>query len=273
MKEKLRDRARLIIVLLILLIPLGLFSIILFYRDFINTLPPILVWGCIIVPIVLLFVLLRLIFKSKMFGEMLSYSFKEYHEKYKNCTAKNLKNIEGKIIDRSRYKGKKGYYTRYRIINGLILLPIITYTFIYCIVNVENPFDGNVFIALSIIFINVILVIYNFFVRMVIISPKGVWSISIKHGQFIPWEDVKSIGVTSYMGNSKLGVCSFIHVTTKETSEHSIIIKDAKGTITIKPRNKIIHHILCYWDGEITNLQNVKKWRRYVRRAKVKYKR
>lgn len=268
MKEKLKDIARLIIVLIILLIPLGLLSLIYFLRDIMNTLPAILILVCIIVPAVLFFVSLSIILKSKMFGKMLSYSFKEYHEKYKNRTAKNLKNIEGKIIDRSRYKGKKGYYTRYRIINGLILLPIIIYTFIYCIVNVENPFDGNVFIALSIIFINVILVIYNFFVRMVIISPKGVRSITIRGGQFIAWEDIKSIGITSCTGNSKIGIAGYIHISKKKIGKHTFVTKDAKGTITIKPRNKIIHHILCYWDGEILNLQNVKKWRRYLKDVK-----
>lgn len=264
MKEKLKDIVRLIIVLLILLIPLGLISLIYFFRDFVNTLPPILVWGCIIVPVVLLFVLLRLIFKSKMFGKMLSYSFKEYHEKYKKRTTKNLQKIEGTRLNRDKYKGKKGYYTRYSIIYGLFFLPITAAIFIFCLVNIENLFKGNIWVALLILLSNVILVIYNYFIRMVIISPKGIRSITIKGGQFIAWKDIKSIGITSYMGNSKLGVCSFIHVSTKETSEHSIIIKDAKGIITIKTRNKIIHHLLYYWDGEIVNLQNLKRWRRYV---------
>lgn len=264
MKEKLKDIARLIIVLLILLIPLGLISLIYFFRDFVNTLPPILVWGCIIVPVVLLFVLLKLIFKSKMFDKMLSYSNKEYRENYKNRTAKNFKEIEGVTVDRRRYKGETGYYTRRKIIYGVILVLVITAVLVFGINNIDQIRYKNPVLPIFAVIFCLILAIYNYFIRMVIISPKGVRSMTIKGGQFIAWEDIKSIGITSCTGNSKIGIAGYIHISKKKIGKHTFITEDAKGTITIKPRNKIIHHLICYWDGEIDNLENVKRWRRYI---------
>ena len=258
MRKKTVEYVSLAAIIAILLIPIVLFFFIFLFDDLFSKLPPLFKTAY---AIICLFILAPinfvLVFKSKQFKKLfestsVSYARNDnFHEQHYN-------------IDKKEYLDVTKKYGKLRTYKGTILLFIILVVIVINIIDKE--YDLVLFFIIMLVPTS--LIIYNYFLRTVIISPRGIQSLSMFKKNFISWDKIKQIGVCSPSGKNNSASYTYIYISDRAISHQYYDIKDKEGFITIQYRNSIVHHILSNWDKEIINLSNTKRWYKYVDKFK-----
>lgn len=192
---------------------------------------------------------------------------------------------ENKFSKNVQYKGNKAFYTdlkaytgkgKFNIdgigtkiafaciygIGGLIAIS----TFLIDIINESSNITFSDALP-TIFFVSAIIYFSIIFHRKVYINTKGVKIINkgSRTKRFFTWEEIKTIGlgVQPYGANPSSG---FLYFSTVELTDNLIVPRysEAKDIIIVKMRPKIIHCVLNYWDKGIRNLENDKKWEKYL---------
>jgi hypothetical protein len=264
MRDTIKNILKLSLFLIILLLPLAAMFGVLFNAGWFNSLQLAARYGIGLGVIALTAAVFVFIFKTRFMDGLLKYALKKDEISFERYDDRNRKEIEPFSIDKAKYKGKAKVYSQLNRAKGMFFIIPSSAMLIYFAVLSKG-------INLVVIFFAVIpaVLIYNYFGRIIKISPEGILSASLFRSQFIKWERVKTIGISSYGPYSKNNVDAFIwvYVSKRELkSRHCILSGERKGLIAFKFRAKMIHHILCFYGGEIINLHNVRRWRRYVKK-------
>ena len=102
--------------------------------------------------------------------------------------------------------------------------------------------------------------LYFYFGKYVIISYEGIRYKTLFKKRFLHWDKVKTIGVSANWTPFSL---VFVSGRIMKYVQH-LTARDVEDMISFKFRPEMIHHILCCWEGDIVNLQNVREWRKYL---------
>lgn len=259
MRQNINIIVKLTLIILILFIPVAMLVLFLTFSNFINNLPAFLKYGgCFIYIAFTIWIFVRVANSNLLRDLLISASKKEAEivEKHKNeCVSLS--------IDRTKFKNTTKVFTQLNMFKGILFISVPIAIIVGVIIS-----QSSVYIAAILYSFVAILIAHNYFGRIIKISPEGIKSFSLFKNQFINWKDVKRIGISVYgLGESNLDAFTWVYISSKPIKAKSPIIdKDGKGVITFKVRAKMIHHIMCLWDGEIVNIHNVRRWRKYLKK-------
>lgn len=266
MKDSVLNILKLILVFTIFLSPLIAMFLIVFNADWFNALH--LVFKLIIISGVVGLTAAVFIFIPKLrFLDVKLTSFYEKDEiKFEKWDEKNKKDIESLSIDKTKYVNITKIYSQLNRIKGSFFIIPSLFMLIYAILRSEQY---N--IAITFFLLTTAVLVYNYFGRIIKISPEGIRSASLLRNQLIKWDKIKTIGISSFGITGKSGTVDsliWVYVSARElkSKHHLTSGEESKGYIAFKFRAKMIHHILCYYDKEVINLHNVKRWRRYMKK-------
>ncbi len=199
------------------------------------------------------FVLL-IVFKTKFFHRLMEETDVRDHIRARRKSVKNNRVIEHLSIDRRKYAGFRKVYTRLKWTTGLILI------LLNVLFAVFDFSDALYYWGLIPTLFPVVIFTYFYFLKFIIISPEGICYKTLFKKRFLSWGEVKTIGVSANWAPFSL---VFVCEEKLKYAQH-LTARDVEDMISFKFRPELIHHILCCWEGDIVNLQNVRAWRKYL---------
>ena len=245
----------------LLVLPLVTMFCLRYYVDWINSFPNIIKFLFVLLVIGILAIAISSIIKLKFFNTIFQKAWEKSEKSLELYNIRNKEEIKLICIDKKRYLDVNKKYTQLNSIKGFIFI-IIDTAMIFLAINIKGEFNLIAFIFVLVL----IVIVYNYFGRIITISPDGIKSVSLLKKQFIQWDCVKTIGISvTGSGRNNIDTFMLVYVSKKNIKRKQFLIrKDEEGIITFKFRAKMIHHIMSFWEKEIINLYNVKRWRKYI---------
>ena len=214
-----------------------------------------LVQAVLIVALILYLVaVLLIVFKAKFFVQLTDETDVRDHTRARRKSVKNNRVIEHLSIDRRKYSGVKKVYTRLKWSTGVVLV------FLNVLFAFFEFYDAQYYWGLIPTLFPIVIFSYFYFLKRIIISPEGIQYNTLFKKRFLRWDKVKTVGVSANWAP----FCLVFVSGTKMKYAQSMTARDVEDMISFKFRPEMIHHILCFWDGDIVNLQNVRAWRKYL---------
>jgi hypothetical protein len=208
----------------------------------------------IIALILYLVVVLLIVFKSKFYEQLMNESDVRNLLRIRRKSVKNSRAIINMSINKGKYAGVKKVYTRLKWQTGFVLILL---NIVFAAIEFS---DAEYYWGLIPTLFPTIIISYHYFLKRISISPDGIlYSTPFKKCS-LRWQQVKTVGVSSNWAPFSLVFVS----EEKIKYAQNLNARDVENMISFKFRPNIIHHILCVWDGDIVNLQNVRAWRKYL---------
>lgn len=239
------------------------------FADWLNALPAALRYSLSIGSFVLCIVIFYASTRIHFADGTIKDAAKKDEENLEAYEARNKKETEGYQVNRSVYAGVKRVYSQLNRVRSLFFFSIDAIMLTDAIMLFNGSENITRFISLLVFFVLIplIIIFYNYFGRIIVISAEGIRSKSLLFDQLIKWENVKTVGVSAAPWSGKSSNNAWVYVSTRNFKGRRItVIKEKKGFIIFRFRAKMVHHIICLWEGEIDNLYNVRSWRRYLKK-------
>lgn len=199
--------------------------------------------------------------RSEMIKKALNTSFMKSSSrdmaKYHKTNNENLEIVNSINVNKNTYANQKTMYLQSSWIIGLfVCIPTAFYLTLFII-----RIGINIYAVIISIFL--LLMLHYFFGRIIIVSSKGILSKSLFKNQLLNWNEIENISLSTFHIKASNDLLILINGRRKIKSNSRMVV-----SIKIKSYfwPKMIHHIMAYWNEEIVNLHNVKRWTRYLQK-------